>query len=225
MQAWYLNENPYPVRAAARPRRRGLRARRACRTSTAIRRWPPTSSRRRSTSTCSATTSGSTSSRTSTTPGSTVSSAPRPLILGVLARQTKNVRILSLGHAHHRAEGSRAHRRGVRDGGRDVSRAARDRLREVGRQRDGVGQREPDRHRRPLLGGDRPDPQDALASRGAVQLGGEVLHAPPRQHLAGAVAAAAPAAVGGHGRSRRRRPSSDGAASSTSWSSAASRRR
>ena len=116
------------------------------------------------------------------------------------------------GHADLAAPGPGAGGRGVRHRGRDLARSPGDRLREVGRQRDGVGQRQPHQQRRALLGGDRPHQQGAQPPRGALQLGGQALHAPSREHLAPALAAAAPAHVvgdrrsGDRGRGRPARP-------------------
>ncbi len=97
-----------------------------------------------------------------------------------------------------------AGRRGVRDGGRHLARPARDRLRQIGRHRDGVEQREPREQHRALLGGDRPHQEGAQSSRRPVQLGGQALHAPSREHLAPPVAAAASPHVVGHRGSRDR---------------------
>ena len=170
MQAWYLNENPYPFVPQHVLDSRGLRARQPAQQvlrSEARRRSLRGSARR-------------------------VSAVRRPRHQRRLERAPRRHQLpLRRGaadprrarapdeeradpeprHAHHRAQGSRARGRGVRDGRRDVARPARDRLREVGRLRDGVGQREPDRHRRPLLGGDRSHPQDAVASRRARSAG------------------------------------------------------
>ena len=95
MDAWFHCENPYPfvpdqVLDAAdwcAP---------ACQTATAIPRSRRSCLRRRSTNTCCATNSGSTSHRASTTPASTALWRS-PLVLGIVARQTKNIRLLSMG--------------------------------------------------------------------------------------------------------------------------------
>ena len=65
-------------------------------------------------------------------------------------------------HAGVAAQGSGAHRRGIRDRRRDVARPAGDRLREIGRHRDGVEPDQPGRQPGTLLGSDRPDPQGAV---------------------------------------------------------------
>ena len=84
-----------------------------------------------------------------------------PMILGILARQTRNVRILSLGTLISVRPDPVRDRRGIRHRRRHLARAARDRLCQIGRQRDGVGQLQPGRLRRPVLGGDRPDQKGA----------------------------------------------------------------
>ena len=70
------------------------------------------------------------------------------------------------------------------------------------------------RQRRALLGSDRPHLEGADLARRAVQLGGQALHPPAREHLAAPVSAAAAAHVVGDRRSahlRRSRPSRHGA--------------
>ena len=109
------------------------------------------------------------------------------------------------GHAGHGAQRPGSRRRGIRHRRRHLARPAGDRLCQIGRHRDGLGQRQPDRHPRAVLGGDRPDRQDPDPSGGAVLVGGQALHPSPRQHLAAALSAAAPADVGGDQRSRRHR--------------------
>ena len=128
-----------------------------------------------------------------------------PMLVSILARQTRKVRILSLGHAGLAAPRAGAHRRGVRHRRRHLARPARDRLRQIGRHRDGVGQRQPGQQHRALLGGDRPDRQGAHPPDGPFSLGGQALHPSPRQHLAAPLAATASAHVGGDRRSAHRR--------------------
>ena len=116
-------------------------------------------------------------------------------------------------HPDLAAQGSGPGRRGIRHRRRHLARASRDRLREIGRLRDGVQQRQPGEQRRALLGGDRPHQEGALPSGRALQLGGQALHAPPREHLAAPLAAAASTDVVGHRRSgdgRRGGPSRHG---------------
>ena len=84
-----------------------------------------------------------------------------PMILGTIARQTSKVRILSQGTLITVRRDPVRDRGGIRHRRCDLARPAGDRLRQVGRQRDGVRQRQPDGHRRTLLGGDRPDREDS----------------------------------------------------------------
>jgi hypothetical protein len=69
--------------------------------------------------------------------------AANPMLVAILARQTRKARILS--HAGHAAPGSGAHCRGIRHRRRDQPRASGDRLRKIRRLRNGVEQHE--RHR------------------------------------------------------------------------------
>ena len=115
--------------------------------------------------------------------------------------------------AGDRAPGPGPRGRGVCDARRDLEGAAADRVREVGRHRDGVGRCQPGPPARARVGGDRPDREGADLARRAVQLGGRVLHPPARQHLAAPLAAAAPGLLGGHQRPadlRRAWPARDG---------------
>src|SRR5690348_2970743 len=45
-----------------------------------------------------------------------------PVILGIVARQTRNIRLLSMGDSGHGTAGSGAGRGGIRDGGCDLAR-------------------------------------------------------------------------------------------------------
>ena len=84
-----------------------------------------------------------------------------PMLVGILARQTKKVRILSARHAGLAAPGPGSGRRGIRHRRRHLARAARYRLCQIGRHRDAVGQCQPGAQRGALLGGDRPDHKGA----------------------------------------------------------------
>ena len=99
--------------------------------------------------------------RSSIMPASTRLLGANPMMVGILARQTRKVRILQPRHAGLAAPGPGAGRRGIRHGRRHLARPARDRLCQIGRHRDGVGQRQPGAQRGALLGGDRPDQQGA----------------------------------------------------------------
>ena len=68
-----------------------------------------------------------------------------PMLVGILARQTRKVRILSLGTLISLRAGPGAGRRGIRDRRRHFARPARNRLCQIGRHRDGLGQRQPGR--------------------------------------------------------------------------------
>src|SRR5919198_417558 len=103
--------------------------------------------------------------------------AANPMITGIVARITKKVRILSLGTLVTVRPGPRG--RGVRDRRRALQGSARDWLRQVRWQRDGLRRREPDRAARARVGSDRPDREGADLPRRAVQLGGEVLRPSP----------------------------------------------
>ena len=226
MDAWWQCEVPYPFvpHGRARPRRipcaaslpnrycdpqdrrrslrRGDRRVPALRRPRPQRRWP-----------------------SSITPASTRLLGANPMLVGILARQTRKARILSLGTLISlRQDPVR-----VAEEYATADVISRGRL-EIGFVKSGgtemaSGQRQPGQQRRALLGGDRPHHQGAHPSGRAVQLGGQALHAPPRQHLAAALAAAASAPVGGDRRSghrRRGRPSRHGA---TCWCCAARRGR
>ena len=125
------------------------------------------------------------------------------------------------GHAGHCAARSGARGRGIRHCRCDLARPAGDRLRQVRRQRDGIGQRQPHRYRRTLLGGDRSDREDADQPRRPVQLGGQAFHASPCEHLAALLSASASAALGRDRRSGDIAPNWAGAAWSTRWCCAA----
>ena len=86
-----------------------------------------------------------------------------PMLVGILARQTKKVRILSSARGLA-APGPGAGRRGIRHRRRDFARAARYRLCQIGRHRDAVGQRQPGAQRGALLGSNRPDLQSAVVA-------------------------------------------------------------
>jgi len=96
MQAWYHCENVYPfVPQEVLDSAESVRA--SLPNNIATRRSPPACSRNASTSTSSATSSGSTSSSIEHHSGINSLYGASPMILGILARQTKKVRILSLG--------------------------------------------------------------------------------------------------------------------------------
>ena len=96
--------------------------------------------------------------------------AASPVITGVVARITRNVRILSLGTlVTVRPDPVRvAEEYATID---VLSRGPpRDRLCQIGRHRDGLGRRQPDAHPRARMGGDRPDRKvadDAMTGRSA----------------------------------------------------------
>ena len=82
--------------------------------------------------------------------------AASPVITGVVARITRNVRILSLGTLITvRPDPVRiAEEYATID---VLSKGRRDRLCQIRRHRDGIGRRQPDAHPRARMGGDRPD--------------------------------------------------------------------
>jgi len=83
-----------------------------------------------------------------------------PVVLGIAARQTRNIRLLSMGTlVTVRQDPVRvAEEYATAD---VISRGrARDRLCQIGRHRDGVGERQPDRRARAVLGSNRHDRQD-----------------------------------------------------------------
>ena len=85
--------------------------------------------------------------------------AANPMFVGILARQTRKVRILSLGTLVSLRPRPRAHRRGIRHRRCDVARPAGDRVCEVGRHGDGVQPHQSGGQPGTLLGSNRPDPQ------------------------------------------------------------------
>ena len=107
------------------------------------------------------------------------------------------------------------------NGGRHLARPARDRLRQIGRHRDGVEQREPREQHRALLGGDRPHQEGAQPSRRPIH-GRVSTYRTVREHLAPPWQAPHPRMWAGRGIPRPR-PRSGGAAWCTS-SSCAGRR-
>ena len=107
-----------------------------------------------------------------------------PIIMGILARETKRARLLILGNPiANRREPVR-----VAEEMAMVDVYSRGRL-EVGFVRGvpyeiSAGNHPPTPDARALLGGSRPDPQSLDQPRRAVQLGGQVFPPPSGQHLA-----------------------------------------
>ena len=128
-------------------------------------------------------------------------------------------------HAGFAAPRPGADRGGVRHRRRHLARPVGDRLRQIGRQRDGVGQCQPGQQRRALLGGDRPDPEGARRTR-TGRSAGRASISPIATSTSGRARGSSRIRACGRRRAiRRRPPRSGGAAWCMCWCCAGPRAR